>query len=83
MIDVLEESIISSTNTMELEELEEQEPVSPNGQYFSSNVISLSVLAVWEFEIPFDPESQTISLLIKNVFLPISPRFSSIMQTNN
>ncbi|KAL6273546.1 hypothetical protein ACE6H2_024238 [Prunus campanulata] len=67
---------------MELEELEEQEPVSPNGQYFSSNVISLSVLAVWEIEIPINPESQTISLL-KNVFLPINPRFSSIMVENN
>lgn len=63
---------------MELEELEGLEPVSPNGQYFSSDALSLSILAVLESEIPMDLESQSIFLL-KTVFLPISPRFSSIM----
>ncbi|CAL2247480.1 unnamed protein product [Prunus armeniaca] len=67
---------------MELEELEGLEPVSPNGQYFSSDALSLSVLVVLEFEIPIDLGSQTMFLL-KNVFLPISPRFSSIMVENN
>ncbi|ONI17153.1 hypothetical protein PRUPE_3G140700 [Prunus persica] len=68
---------------MEFGNLEGLEPVSPNGQYFSSDVITLSVLAVLEFEIPIiDAESQTMSLL-KNVFLPISPRFSSIMVEND
>ncbi|XP_016648928.1 PREDICTED: O-acyltransferase WSD1-like [Prunus mume] len=68
---------------MEVGNLEGLEPVSPNGQYFSSDVITLSVLAVLEFEIPIiDAESQTMSLL-KNVFLPISPRFSSIMVEND
>ncbi|CAB4303911.1 unnamed protein product [Prunus armeniaca] len=67
---------------MEVGNLEGLEPVSPNGQYFSSDVITLSVLAVLEFEIPIDIESQTMSLL-KNVFLPISPRFSSIMVEND
>ncbi|CAL9012445.1 unnamed protein product [Prunus brigantina] len=67
---------------MEVGKMEGLEPVSPNGQYFSSDVITLSVLAVLEFEIPIDIESQTMSLL-KNVFLPISPRFSSIMVEND
>ncbi|XP_030463840.2 wax ester synthase/diacylglycerol acyltransferase 4-like isoform X1 [Syzygium oleosum] len=53
------------------------EPVSPTGQYFNSKVMSVSVLSMLEFEIPID-DSQTTSL-IKDVFLPINPRFSSIM----
>ncbi|KAK6151752.1 hypothetical protein DH2020_014387 [Rehmannia glutinosa] len=56
---------------------ESSEPVSPTGQYFTSSVISVSVIAVLESENPID-DSQTMSLL-KNVFLPISPRFSSVM----
>ncbi|KAJ6908727.1 hypothetical protein NC651_018951 [Populus alba x Populus x berolinensis] len=55
-------------------------PVSPAGQFLSNSVLSLSVIAVLETEVPFD-DSQTVSLL-KNVFLPINPRFSSIMVTN-
>ncbi|KAL7128941.1 hypothetical protein ABFS83_13G028800 [Erythranthe nasuta] len=53
------------------------EPVSPTGQYFTSSVISVSVIAVLEFEFPID-DSQTATLL-KNVFLPINLRFSSLM----
>ncbi|EYU28207.1 hypothetical protein ABFS82_13G029000 [Erythranthe guttata] len=53
------------------------EPVSPTGQYFTSSVISVSVIAVLEFEFPID-DSQTATLL-ENVFLPINPRFSSLM----
>ncbi|KAL7086908.1 hypothetical protein ACP275_13G032000 [Erythranthe tilingii] len=53
------------------------EPVSPTGQYFTSSVISVSVIAVLEFEFPID-DSQTATLL-QNVFLPINPRFSSLM----
>ncbi|TQD75019.1 hypothetical protein C1H46_039459 [Malus baccata] len=60
---------------------EELEPVSPNGHYFNSSVLSISVLGVLEFEIPIE-DSQTLSLL-ENVFLPINPRFSSIMIENN
>jgi len=52
-------------------------PVSPAGQFLSNSVLSLSVIAVLETEVPFD-DSQTVSLL-NNVFLPINPRFSSIM----
>jgi hypothetical protein len=52
-------------------------PVSPAGQFLSNSVLSLSVIAVLETEVPFD-DSQTVSLL-NNVFLPINQRFSSIM----
>ncbi|KAL3645458.1 hypothetical protein CASFOL_010638 [Castilleja foliolosa] len=55
----------------------ETEPVSPTGQYFTSSVISIAVIAVLETQHPID-DSQTTSLL-QNVFLPISPRFSSLM----
>ncbi|KAK3414682.1 hypothetical protein EUGRSUZ_H00015 [Eucalyptus grandis] len=53
------------------------EPVSPLGQYFNSKVMSVSILGILESEIPIDG-SQAKSL-IKDVFLPINPRFSSIM----
>lgn len=53
------------------------EPVSPTGQYLKSSVLSLSIIAVLESEIPID-DSSTFSLL-QDVFLPINPRFSSIM----
>ncbi|XP_052177580.1 wax ester synthase/diacylglycerol acyltransferase 7-like [Diospyros lotus] len=57
--------------------MECEPPVSPTGQYFSSSAMSLCILAVLESEIPID-DSQTLSLL-NHVFLPINPRFSSIM----
>ncbi|XP_020555062.1 uncharacterized protein LOC110011262, partial [Sesamum indicum] len=59
------------------QEMEETEPVSPTGQYFTSSVISVSVVAVLESQHPID-DSQTTSLL-RHVFLPINPRFSSVM----
>ncbi|CAI8617043.1 unnamed protein product [Vicia faba] len=58
-----------------LEEIEE--PVSPHGQYFNSSVICSYIFGFLELAIPFD-----VSLaipLIKDVFIPINPRFSSIM----
>nr|XP_027187504.1 O-acyltransferase WSD1-like isoform X2 [Cicer arietinum] len=60
-------------------EKEEQleEPVSPIGQYFNSSVICLHIIGVLEFEVPID-DLQAFALF-KDVFLPISPRFSSIM----
>ncbi|KAF9589995.1 hypothetical protein IFM89_030145 [Coptis chinensis] len=60
---------------------EVHEPVSPTGQYFNSSVLSVSVVCALESEIPID-DSLTMALL-KNVFLPISPRFSSIMVTDD
>ncbi|KAI3894950.1 hypothetical protein MKW92_007389 [Papaver armeniacum] len=62
-----------------IEEEEELEPSTPTGQYYSSSSLSVSILAVLEIEIPID-DSQTMSLL-KNVFLPINPRFSSLLVT--
>ncbi|BAT90147.1 hypothetical protein LR48_Vigan08g115500 [Vigna angularis] len=56
---------------------EVEEPVSPAGQYFNSSVICSYVFGFLEIEIPID-DSMTIPL-IKDVFLPINPRFSSIM----
>ncbi|XP_058730389.1 wax ester synthase/diacylglycerol acyltransferase 4-like [Vicia villosa] len=56
---------------------EVEEPVSPHGQYFNSSVICAYIFAFLEFDIPFD-ESQVIPL-IQDLFLPINPRFSSIM----
>ncbi|KAK9225291.1 hypothetical protein WN943_010332 [Citrus x changshan-huyou] len=64
---------------MECEKADEvvAEPVSPIGQYFNSSTLSISILAVLELEVPFD-DSLAIPLL-KDIFLPINPRFSSIM----
>ncbi|KAF3333354.1 O-acyltransferase WSD1-like protein [Carex littledalei] len=56
---------------------DEEPPVSPTGQYFNSSALSVSVLAVFESEIPID-DSPTVDTL-ENTFLPINPRFSSIM----
>ncbi|CAK8577023.1 unnamed protein product [Lathyrus sativus] len=56
---------------------EVEEPVSPHGQYFNSSVICSYVFAFLELAIPFD-NSLAIPL-IEDVFLPINPRFSSIM----
>ncbi|KAE8660901.1 putative Bifunctional methylthioribulose-1-phosphate dehydratase/enolase-phosphatase E1 2 [Hibiscus syriacus] len=56
---------------------EYSEPVSPTGQYFNSSVLSICVLAVLDSDIPID-DSPTLSLL-RDVFLPINPRFSSVM----
>ncbi|KAI3947343.1 hypothetical protein MKW92_015432 [Papaver armeniacum] len=61
------------------EEDEDLVPATPTGQYYSSSSLSMTILAVLESEIPID-DSQTMSLL-KNVFLPINPRFSSLLVT--
>ncbi|KAF3444105.1 hypothetical protein FNV43_RR13795 [Rhamnella rubrinervis] len=53
------------------------EPVSPTGQFMNSAVLSLSIISVLEIGIPIN-DMQTMSLL-QNVFLPINPRFSSVM----
>lgn len=58
------------------EEEEESTPVSPLGQYLNSSFLSLTLYAVLEFEVPVN--DLPISLVSEH-FLPISPRFSSIM----
>lgn len=55
------------------------EPASPMSQYMNNSVLSISVLGVLEFEVPLDDLESQIIPLLSNVFLPISPRFSSIM----
>jgi len=56
---------------------EQAEPVSPMGQYFNSSALCIYIIGVLEFEVPIH-DLQTFTL-IKDVFLPINPRFSSIM----
>ncbi|KAL1819769.1 hypothetical protein ACET3Z_014638 [Daucus carota] len=55
---------------------EESTPVSPLGQYLNSSALSLSLYAVLEFQVPVN--DLPISL-VSDKFLPISPRFSSVM----
>ncbi|KAI3967658.1 hypothetical protein MKX01_039568 [Papaver californicum] len=68
--------ILSSSINGEDEDLE---PSTPTGQYYTSSSLSQSILAVLEFEIPVD-DSKTMAL-IQNLFLPINPRFSSVLVT--
>lgn len=65
---------------MEIVEGEILDSVSPGGEYVSTSVLSLSIISVLEAEAPID-DSQAMSLL-RDVFLPINPRFSSIMVTD-
>ncbi|XP_077252272.1 wax ester synthase/diacylglycerol acyltransferase 4-like [Tasmannia lanceolata] len=60
-----------------MEEEEGVEPVSPTGQYFNSSALSVSILGVFESEIPI--EDSLTMVLLRDVFLLINPRFSSIM----
>ena len=64
---------------MEYESEEQAEPVSPMGQYFNSSVICLYIIGVIEFEVPIDDLQMQAMSLLKDVCLPINPRFSSIM----
>ncbi|KAL2330004.1 hypothetical protein Fmac_017585 [Flemingia macrophylla] len=65
---------------MEHQNEEQAEPVSPVGQYFNSSVLCIYIVAVLEFEVPID-DLQAYALL-RDFFLPINPRFSSIMVTD-
>ncbi|XP_073025631.1 wax ester synthase/diacylglycerol acyltransferase 4-like [Primulina eburnea] len=70
-----------SVKNMEcFQEEETFEPMSPSAQYLKSSALSLSILGVMEFELPID-DSMTMQLL-RDVFLPVNPRFSSIMVTD-
>ncbi|KAM4103897.1 hypothetical protein ACJW30_06G113600 [Castanea mollissima] len=58
------------------------EPVSPRAQYCNSSVLSVFIMGVMETEVPITiNDARTLSFL-KDVFLPINPRFSSIMVTD-
>ncbi|KAJ0966872.1 hypothetical protein J5N97_023789 [Dioscorea zingiberensis] len=56
---------------------EDDEPVSPTGQYFSSSVLNVTVLVVFDSAVPVDDSHAVWAL--ENIFLPLNPRFSSIM----
>ncbi|XWS68653.1 hypothetical protein CRYUN_Cryun04dG0109400 [Craigia yunnanensis] len=77
MINMGSEARSRNMKELNVEEGEYSEPVSPTGQYFNSSVLSICVLGVLDSEIPID-DSPTMALL-KDVFLPINPRFSSLM----
>ncbi|MCD7466845.1 hypothetical protein HAX54_003888 [Datura stramonium] len=57
------------------------EPASPSSQYLNSSNLSLSVIAILESKIPIEYEDSLPINLLKDVFVPINPRFSSIMIT--
>ncbi|KAI8008223.1 O-acyltransferase WSD1 [Camellia lanceoleosa] len=54
-------------------------PASPGAQYFNSCALSLSILCVLEFEVPISVDDSQTFPLLKDVFLPINPCFSSTM----
>ncbi|KAH7533311.1 hypothetical protein FEM48_Zijuj04G0117400 [Ziziphus jujuba var. spinosa] len=55
------------------------EPVSPTGEFLNNSVLSVSILAVLEIEIPITIDISQATSLVCGVLLPINPRFSSIM----
>ncbi|XP_021894312.1 O-acyltransferase WSD1-like [Carica papaya] len=59
------------------EKEEEELPVSPLGQYLNSSILSISVITVLELEVEID-HTRAVPCL-RQLFLPINPRFSSIM----
>ncbi|XP_019159171.1 PREDICTED: O-acyltransferase WSD1-like isoform X3 [Ipomoea nil] len=56
-------------------------PASPCSQYMNSSALSISNIAVLETSIPIKDDDSVILSQIRDVFLPINPRFSSIMVT--
>ncbi|KAL9243659.1 hypothetical protein vseg_017519 [Gypsophila vaccaria] len=60
---------------------EEAEPVSPTGLYFSSESMSVYILGILEYAVPIDDLCPLP--LLRDLFLPINPRFSSVMAYDN
>ncbi|KAF7822975.1 O-acyltransferase WSD1-like [Senna tora] len=56
-------------------------PASPTAQYLNSTALNVCVIAVLESQIPID-DSRAVPLL-RTLFLPLNPRFSSIMIEDN
>ncbi|KAJ0966873.1 hypothetical protein J5N97_023790 [Dioscorea zingiberensis] len=56
---------------------EDDQPVSPTAQYMSSSVLNLTILVVFDSTVPADDSKAVWAL--ENIFLPLNPRFSSIM----
>ncbi|KAL9234224.1 hypothetical protein vseg_009119 [Gypsophila vaccaria] len=65
------------TKCKEKDESGEGEPLSPTAEYFNSKVLSMCILAILEFEIPM--VLSRLLPLIQDLFIPINPRFSSLM----
>ncbi|KAI9178459.1 hypothetical protein LWI28_026755 [Acer negundo] len=61
------------------EEGDQREPVSPTGQFLNSEALSLCILGVFELGVPISIDESQVDSLVKEVFLPTNPRFSSIM----
>ncbi|KAL7000426.1 hypothetical protein U1Q18_001576 [Sarracenia purpurea var. burkii] len=57
-----------------------EEPVSPTAQYFNSSALSVSIVGVLEFHVPI--RESHVFTFVRDVFLPINPRFSSLMVTD-
>ncbi|KAF7827256.1 O-acyltransferase WSD1 [Senna tora] len=68
-----------------MERFEEESfmPVSPTGQYFNTTVLNISVTCVMESQIPILIDVSEVISLLRTLFLPLSPRFSSIMIKDN
>lgn len=65
----------SSAKTVKIED----EPVSPTAQYLNGPALCVSIIAVFEFAVPINVDDSSASCLLENLFLPINPRFSSII----
>ncbi|KAK9740983.1 hypothetical protein RND81_03G074700 [Saponaria officinalis] len=65
------------TKRKEKDDSEEDLPLSPTAEYFNSKAVSMCILAVLEFEIPMD--LSRLLPLVQDLFIPINPRFSSLM----
>ncbi|TXG55138.1 hypothetical protein EZV62_020394 [Acer yangbiense] len=64
---------------LKVEEGDQREPVSPTGQFLNSEALSLCILGVLELGVPISIDESHMDSLVKDVFLPTNPRFSSIM----
>lgn len=62
---------------MALYEEETFAPVSPNGQCLTTSAFTLTVVVVFEFQVPIH-DLPTISML-ETLFVPINRRFSSLL----
>ena len=55
------------------------EPMSPSAQYLRSSALSLTIFGVLETEDHINIDDSMAMSLLKDLFLPINHRFSSIM----
>lgn len=79
-MDALKVKVVSAGETEIAAADAGDEPVSPTGQYFNSSSLHISILAIFESDALLD-DSQAMAT-VEKLFLPVSPRFSSIMVKN-